>query len=391
MILTKKQIYQYLAVVFIFTSWIIFYTIPRDFQYPLFFIPAILFILYVFYPYKKTSILAFFLFSIVIFRHFIPETISLTDISFWAAMIRALLISSIFLIDKDSLVWVYHYFKKILFVILLISLPFFLIYIIGLYPFGPLSTYIGGDGEGRVWNVYLFFSLQVNPITGEIIRFPAIFDEPGFLGVILAFVLAIERFDLRKTKNRLFALCGILTFSMAFYVLTVLYFLLSTHLQVRQKLISLLVIAVFVFVGFVFFQEQMTDQVINRFYSEEGFFWDTSGRVGLERQAVALEGIRSLDQSEFLWGRGYGAHDGRAFAGSVTWERLIMQSGVVFTSLFILLILWYGSKKRNSFVFSVLFIASLLQRPAIFIPLWFFLLVYGVIVGESDELVNERK
>ena len=217
MIFTKQQICKFLSVVIIFTSWIIFYTIPRELQYPIFFIPAIILIFYAFHPYKKKKFIAFLLFGIIIFRFFIYEEATITDVSFWAAMIRATLLASLFLIDNESLIQIYYYFKRYLFFIIAVSLPLYLLYVLGILPIGQISTYVGGGGDGRVWNVYLFFSLQDHPWRGEILRFPAIFDEPGFLSAILVFVLAIEKFDLRNIQNKLFLLSGILTFSLAFY------------------------------------------------------------------------------------------------------------------------------------------------------------------------------
>lgn len=352
--------------------------------------PAILLILQSIHEEKKKISAAFLLFSIVIFRAFIPEKIILSDVSFWAGMIRALLISSLFLIKKVHLSGIYFYFKKYLFFILLISLPFFLLHAIGFDPFGRIATYIGEEGAGRIWNVYLFFSLQDHPSHGEMLRFPAIFDEPGFLGVLLAFVLSIERFNFKNKRNRFFALCGILTFSMAFYLLSIIYFFSAAHVNMKLKKYTIVFITFFIMLGALFFPVQMNNKIFDRFYTDEGFFWHTSGRVGIERQTIAIENMRSLTKSELLWGRGLGGDSESISTPGVTWERLVVRLGIVCTVLFILLIFWYGSKNRNSFVFSLLFVISLLHRPVVFIPLWFFLLVYGIIVGESDEVIKEK-
>ena len=380
--LRKNHILKYLSIVIIFTSWIIFYTIPRDLQYPLFFIPAIVLIFYSFYPYKKQNVIAFILFGVVIFRFFIPEDFSLTNISFWAAMIRAILISSLFLIDRESLMKMYGYFRKYLFYIVIISLPFYLLYIAGLLPIGQIATHVGGDGDGRTWNVYLFFSLQDHPIQGEMLRFPAIFDEPGFLGVILAFVLAIEKFDLTKFQNKIFLFSGILTFSLAFYMLVAVYLLLSFHIELKYKLYGSVIVLILMLFGYMFFTAQFEERIVNRLISDEGYIWETSGRVGVDVQYTIVEGLRTLETKELLIGGGFQAYLGRGFTTGVTWDRLIFQLGIVFTGYLITLILLYGSKSRQTFLFGILFIISLIQRPAVFIPIWFFLLIVGVFMDD---------
>ncbi len=388
--LKKNHILKYLSIVIIFTSWIVFYTIPRDLQYPLFFIPAIVLIFYSFYPYKKESVVAFLLFGIVIFRFFIPEDPSITNVSFWAAMIRAALLSSLFLIDRESLMKMYDYFRKYLFYIVIISLPFYLLYIANLLPIGQIATYIGEGGEGRTWNVYLFFSLQDHPFQGEILRFPAIFDEPGFLGVILAFVLAIDKFDLSKIQNKVFLFSGILTFSLAFYLLVAVYLLLSFHIEIKYKLYGAVTALLLISFGYIFFTAEFEDRIINRLVTDEGYFWEASGRVGLYVQYTILEGLRTLETKELLFGGGYQAHEGRGLTSGVTWDRLIFQLGIVFTGYLIALILFYGSKSRQTFLFSILFVLSMMQRPAVFIPLWFFLLIIGVIMDEKKINRNPR-
>lgn len=387
--LKKKGILKYLAVVIIFSSWIIFYTLPRALQYPLFFIPAIILIFYSFYPYKRDKFIAFCLFSIVIFRYFIPEDVSLTNISFYAAMVRALMISSLFLIDDKSLRFIYHYFKKILFLVIVISLPFYLLYVVGLLPIGQIATYVGEGGGGRTWNVYPFFSLQNHPLRGEIIRFPAIFDEPGYLGVILAFVLAIEKLDVSSLKNKIFLLSGILTFSLAFYSLVFIFIIISVHVKLKFKLYATLIAVILIGLGAIFFQEQLEQRVIERVVSNEGYLWDTSGRVGIDRQRMIIAELSRLDSNQLYFGAGYQAGgDEQAFASGVTWERLVLQLGIVFTTLFLGLIFYYGSVSVASIVFSILFIVSMFQRPAVFAPIWFFLLIYGIF---TDNKMNHKK
>ncbi|MDI6401686.1 hypothetical protein QLX67_06755 [Balneolaceae bacterium ANBcel3] len=376
--LRNNHILKYLSIVIIFTSWIIFYTIPRDLQYPLFFIPAIVLIFYSFYPYKKENVIAFILFGVVIFRFFIPEDFSLTNISFWAAMIRAILISSLFLIDRESLMKMYGYFRKYLFYIVIISLPFYLLYIAGLLPIGQIATHVGGDGEGRTWNVYLFFSLQDHPIRGEITRFPAIFDEAGFLGTLLALILIIEKLNMTTKENKTFLFSGILTFSLAFYLIIFVYYFFNKEYDLKNKIYLGVISVILLMISYFLFQEIFTSRVLDRLFTDDSITIIEDNRIGLGTQQMIISGLKTIDSKLLLFGGGYQASEGISFVSATTWVNLVFQLGFVFICLFTIFSFIFVNKNINNLIFLFAFYASVLQRPAIFYPLWFFIFIVGI-------------
>jgi len=376
--ISNKHIYCFFAIVFLFSSWIIFYTIPRELQYPFFFAPAVLLILYKYHPYKRKNVIAFILFGIVLFRYSLPQEIDIRSLELYASFIRSIVIASIFLIDKKDLIKIYKYFVIILAPILLVSLVFYLLKTLDIVQMAPITRYVSEGGEGRAWNVYYLFSLQDMPYRGEVIRFPGIFDEPGYLGTLLAFILAIEKLDLSSWKNKIFLFCGILTFSLAFYLLLLSYFFLSVHIQLRYKVYAATIGFVMLAIGVLFFQDVFQDRVYERIVSEQGLELAQDGRVGIARQEITIRGLANLPPKELLLGKGYDAGREEMFGTSLTWERLVLQLGLLFTSFFILLILFFSSHSKQTLLFALIFIASLLQRPAIFAPIWFFIMLVGI-------------
>ncbi len=385
MTLNNRHILVYLAIVFLFSSWIIFYTMPRLLQYPLLLVPALLIILYKYHPYKKNNFLAFILFGIVFFRFAIPNDADVTSPYLYTSMFRSLLLSSIFLIDRDHLVKVYEYFLMILAPILAVSLFFYLLKTSGLVNISPITTFIGPGEEGRLWNVYYLFSLQVNFLNEEIIRFPGIFDEPGYLGTLLAFILGIEKFNLKPWWNKLFLFSGILTFSLAFYILSAIYIIFSLHVKIRHKLYLAVLGAVMLAAGLIFYQDVFYERVYERVVTDDGLRITQDGRVGLERQEATIEGLAKLETIKLLFGAGHDAHQDIQFAPGVTWERLIFQLGIVFTMLLVFLIIFFSSHSRQTLLFSAIFILSLIQRPAIFTPIWIFILAVGIHLNENKK------
>lgn len=372
----KRHFFFYLAIVILFSSWIVFYTIPRVWQYPIFFIPSLAIILYLYYPYAVKNVKYFLLFGIVLIRFAIPTESDFTISNYIASIVRYLLLASFFLINKKDLKVIYNNLITILIVILSISLFFYLLKVSGIYSMDPITTW-GAEGEGeRTWNVYWFFSFQDNPNKGEIIRFASIFDEPGYLGTMLAFILAIENFNVRPNRNKLFLFCGIITFSLAFYMLSLLYLTFSTHIKVKYKLYALSVVAVLLALSSIFLQDILTDNIYNRLIGEDDdIVLVDNQRVGLDKQKEIFEVLSLVNTKALFWGAGLNAHN--EYDLGVNWSRLIFQLGIVFTLLFISTIILYSYGSRNTITFALVFIISLMQRPEVFAPIWFFLLLYG--------------
>jgi len=375
----------YFAIVIIFTGWIIFYQPPLPLIYILFYIPSTIIIYSKLYSLKKINIIPYFLFLLVIMRYSLPSVINLTDISFYAYILRSFMISSLLLIDHKYIYSIYKKFKEILVYIIALSLLFYLPYILNFIDYSPITTFIGADGEGRIWNVYYFFSLQVHPIYGEIDRFPSIFDEPGYLGTLLALLLCIEKYNLKNRKNLILFISGILTISLSFYMLSAVYFVLNyiKIIKLNYKYIPILIIIILITMNA--FSETLESRIIARVIDEGNIELATDHRIGIERQQYIFNTLLSQNKINLLFGNGRDGFIQKDIDLGANWSRLVHQVGLVFFLLFILTVVMFSIKKYENLIFAIIFLLSILQRPAIFSgPIWMFLLIVGIFINSHN-------
>lgn len=318
-------------------------------------------------------------------RYSLPSVINLTDISFYAYILRSFMISSLLLIDHKYIYSIYKKFKEILVYIIALSLLFYLPYILNFIDYSPITTFIGADGEGRIWNVYYFFSLQVHPIYGEIDRFPSIFDEPGYLGTLLALLLCIEKYNLKNRKNLILFISGILTISLSFYMLSAVYFVLNyiKIIKLNYKYIPILIIIILITMNA--FSETLESRIIARVIDEGNIELATDHRIGIERQQYIFNTLLSQNKINLLFGNGRDGFIQKDIDLGANWSRLVHQVGLVFFLLFILTVVMFSIKKYENLIFAIIFLLSILQRPAIFSgPIWMFLLIVGIFINSHN-------
>ena len=90
-----------------------------------------------------------------------------------------------------------------------------------------------GEKVNYVFFNYLFYIKNVSDYvhgTG-LVRFGSVFLEPGYLAVFLVFLLYARRFDFSIRDNRIMLYSIILSFSLAGYVLSLLGYLFSRHVN----------------------------------------------------------------------------------------------------------------------------------------------------------------
>jgi hypothetical protein len=130
------------------------------------------------------------------------------------------------MIRDDELKKIYIIFKNIFIISTIPSLIVLLLFAIGFDSVIP-SRYFGESY--RPFIIYPGTLIQPSQIifVGGIkfSRITGIFIEPGALGLITLFLLIAENMNLKSKKNRIILAIGILTFSLAFYILITLYFM----------------------------------------------------------------------------------------------------------------------------------------------------------------------
>ena len=270
--------------------------------------------------------------------------------------------------------------------IVFVSLFFWLIhtYMFALPMLGGYISYYESKGMDSVIENYLVF-IQVQH--DFLIRFYSIFDEPGTLGTLSAFILYANKYDFRKKANIIILVGAIFTFSMAFYILFLIGLLIQYVNNVRRILLmafgTLLVFSCVLY----FFSDNITFQttVLGRFSNIEASINN--------RESHYLDNYYSyfFSGSDVLYGKGrsFLVSNPILFEGQ-TYKFFIIEFGVL--GLVIILITYIGLiRSFNLFQIGVLiiFFLSFVQRP--FIAQSWQILLFILIINELNLPLNRHK
>lgn len=263
-------------------------------------------------------------------------------------------------IFKNSLFFV----TKYLYYIILISLPAWLIhlYVYEFPLFGELDL-SEMKGTYSVCNNYLFF--VTNPAFLDSYRFYSMFDEPGVLGTLSAFALYGNKYDFSKKENIVILIGSLFTYSMTFYLLTLLgwFYQSICSLSLRKILSSIVLIIAIFSVLFFFLSEDVAFQrsVLDRF-SEIGFD-QVENRTG---ENVNVFWKKYITSSDFILGMGTSFLENFYDFGN-SYKRFIIEYGLLGTILLLVIYLRFVRKwNRLVFGFFIIFLLSFLQRPYAF-------------------------
>lgn len=132
-------------------------------------------------------------------------------------------------------------FTKALGVILLISVPAWILYLMGFpLPHGPMFS----DGVFYVHTNYYFF--QVNNEYSDVFpRFASMFQEPGHVATTAVFLICANNFNFRKWELKLMLVAVILSFSLAGYGLLIGALVMFFVLNSKHQLIYTTIFVVF--------------------------------------------------------------------------------------------------------------------------------------------------
>jgi hypothetical protein len=258
----------YASIVIIFTAWTIFFRLP--------FITLFHFILFVWIfirflnNFSIKKLIVPFLYSIVFFRYFLIVDDFLDSATIIYNLIEFSVFSGLFLISTKDRFEIYNVLIELLSVIIGFGLIFHVLQLLGVDLLLSITNFSHPE-SGRKFAVYLTQSYEI--ILGSIskLRFSSIFDEPGYLGTFLAFILTIEKYNLTKRSNQIFFIAGVLTLSMSFYFLALIYYVIS-GLIVRYigKSAILIMFSIVAFVFILNFIPDVNKYFFNRFYFIEG-------------------------------------------------------------------------------------------------------------------------
>ncbi|MEB6680153.1 hypothetical protein [Acinetobacter lwoffii] len=254
-----------------------------------------------------------------------------------------------------------------------------LFYLYEIQPFNPVKL------EYQISFYSYVFSLIPNyDVPSSFYRFCGIFEEPGVVGTVCSLLLVADKCKFKSYENKLLLFYGVISFSLAFYVIILLYFLIFMVRSIK---------GLFLFLFFSFglfllysFSAKFEELILSRlaFSSDSGF-------SGNNRSSIYLDNLfKNWFKSEvdiILFGYPNVINDGYSSIKQVPVENGLL--GVFSAFCFLALIIYKNSISGISgynlfFIFFIFFI-SLFQRPSFYI-LYFILILSFAFLNHSNFL-----
>lgn len=304
----------------------------------------------------------------------------INEVNFFGAA-ELLIIPFLFLLKKDYISDLYNRFILILSIALVPSILEYLLWLLG---FSINYNVIAPYELGKTYNYqqFLFFVTSYSPF--GLSRFYSYYDEPGVLGTITAMILISKQYNLRSRQNIIIFVAGILTFSFYFYVISLLAFLFSKkHKYLWAGLVLILVFGV---TKIDFFEP-----LVNRFIIEDGKF--AGDNRTNEDYDIWFSNYLQTDRVWYGYGKNYAQDLNK---GGTSYKDIIVNFGllffIIYVSSFVLLCLRTLKRKRDRFLWIILFFSCLYQRPSIgrveFVFIW---LSSMYVIGMVDDLQISNK
>jgi hypothetical protein len=277
---------------------------------------------------------------------------------------QIVIISSVFILNNKIKHELLIFFTNAFAFILTISIVFWLLFLVGLsFPHSSLDL---GDGFHLFDNYFLFLH-NTNPFENLIFpRFSSIFVEPGHLGMISAFFLYANRFNLKRKGVLIIFIASILSFSLASYVLMLMAALILLFTHSRKPWLYLFLFLGLLFSINLFFTSYnkgnnvVNELILSRLQVENG---DIKGnnRYSMDFDTYYTKFINT-DQN--LLGIGALKFEKLGFTAS-GYKSFIVEFGIIGSLLVFLLYFSFTYTHRSVYAwgFFFLYIASFLQRP----------------------------
>ena len=276
-----------------------------------------------------------------------------------------------YLINKKECAQVYKRLFELFTLLVGISVICYIINIIipGIMPNMKISPTISYKDYNYI--AYPFF---VTPDLPFEFRFHGMFDEAGTNGTITTIFLYIERYNLKKKRNMVLFINGLLSFSFFFILCTLFYFIVSRLDIIIRSLPKLLVVfSVF----FILYNETKNDEMI-KFY-----VWDRMSIIDEKEPGQARGDNRTDELFEFSYKNFLASSDvwfgkGRGSGEKVTndtssYKLVVYNYGVVWFFFFLFFwifdIVMQCPQKGRDLLFKLFLISAMIfQRPGILMP-----------------------
>lgn len=294
-------------------------------------------------------------------------------------LFHVLIFFSIFRLNLDKLDEVYTFLCKVMGALLLVSIPAFLLYLLG-FPFVGVNASYGEDLYS--YTNYFLFMIDDRTLWAFFPRFSSVFLEPGHLGTATALLLSTQFGKWKKWYNLVLLVALLLTFSLAAYVIYVVVIFLKLWVQGKQfvgKLVLTVSLIGAVVAGSFFYnngENLLHDLILIRLEVEDG---ELAGNNRVT-DSFDTDFQKLAESSGIIFGK---KRENPEF-GNSGYKVFIYENGIIGT---ILMLIFYLTslgkiKSRKSAISS--FVIALLGFIVRGYPLWYsnYLPYYGLAHAE---------
>lgn len=289
-------------------------------------------------------------------------------------------------LTDDSKTYIFLLFKKYLVVTSALGIIAYICYMVSI----PIPHETKAYYSEFTSSVYIDYHFSYLVVAMPFVRLCGLFNEPGYLGTIIAFVLCSDNMNLKKKENLVLFIAAFLTFSMAFYAIILIYMIFKSG---RSKSFTIALLVVYILFVYVLPDLDLganMNKLIGRFsFSDGQFAGDNRSRDVVD---VELDYIMNSDRK--LWGYGQGYASSLESEAS-SYKLFLLNHGIlgfvfVYGSL-LLTTLTYAKGNRNILLYLLCFYVSIYQRPNIFNLTYFVVLLGGIsYINKQTELGQNR-
>lgn len=334
--------------------------------------------------FKITSEGLLFTVSIIVFW-FLELIHSYGKLTFLSSTVYLVFIPFLFL-KKNFQERVYASFEKVFWGVSLVGIIVFIVYILNIIPPPSIVDYYEED---MITSNYANYYLSYLFVTDYgLTRLCGLFNEPGFFGTLAILLLVSNRMKINK-YTIVILVASFFTFSLAFFALLLIYFLVKsiTYRQFKFLLIFLLIVAGILYLSSIELEDSNLSFLLQRLFPEDGgLFSDNRTTNDMEKSWKIF-----IDNTDKLW-FGYGPFlDVRGSSYKV----LVMKHGLLGMLLifmpFLIACFKLSGKNRDCWIFVIVFIVSIYQRPQIFNLAYFVILIGGILHLRNSSIPVKRK
>lgn len=290
------------------------------------------------------------------------------------------LLSAIPFIKEKTFYSVYHYFKGIYSIVLMISIFVFALVLLGVPIPNERILPLNAVKDWSYFSYPLLVIPDVPAFSSTNYRFHGPFDEPGVVGTISLMMLFIDRFNLKNWKNIVIFISGIISFSLFFFVTAILYAIFTL-----KKKYSIILITMAAILGVYTYENEFLNAMLwNRLTWDENkgsFAGDNRSSSSLDDYYDQIKGT-----STYYWG-GTDSETLAKFSESASYKNAVLLYGFIpcfmYVIFFLLLAFKHMDIGKSFLIFAILLIGTLYQRPGFFYANFIFLFAMFIQVNKK--------